>query len=362
MNFQVNDTFFKVNLDLSDNLLIKSFNKNYEVLYSQKNMNTLVNEIYEEGDFIFIDKNVYNLDQICFNKILKDEYIYIYDALEENKDMKNILKLIDILYNKKITKNNKLIVIGGGITQDVGGFAAAIYKRGLNWILIPTTILSMTDSCIGSKVNVNHNSKNMLGLFAAPNKIYISNYFLKSLDKDDIISGIGEAIKLSLIGGEKIYNLLKKKLEINDYIGIIKLASLVKKEIIEFDEFENSERKVLNYGHSLGHAIESTTNYLIPHGIAIMIGMYIKNKLFHGNKYQDINELIIKLINKKFFDIEFNYNIFFEHLLSDKKNKGNNICFIVLEEIGLSKFVYKKKEAVFENMKTIFEELFRIVV
>lgn len=362
MNFQVNNISFSVNLDLSDNLSIKSFNKDYEVLYSQKTMNELVNEIYEEGDFIFIDKNVYDLDSLFLSKILNSGYMYIYNAIEENKNMENILKLIDVLYNKKITKNNKLIVIGGGITQDVGGFAAAIYKRGLHWILIPTTVLSMTDSCIGSKVNVNHNSKNMLGLFAAPNKIYISDYFLKSLEKDDIISGIGEAIKLSLIGGEKIYELFKEKLKINDYIGIIKLASLVKKEIIEFDEFENSERKVLNYGHSVGHAIESTTNYFIPHGIAIMIGMYIKNKLFHGDKFKDINELIINLINKKFFDIEFNYNIFFEHLMSDKKNKGDNICFIVMQEIGKSVFIYKKKEEVINNMKNIFEELFRKVI
>ena len=95
------------------------------------------------------------------------------------------------------------------ITQDIGGFAAAIYKRGLNWIFIPTTMLSMSDSCIGSKVSINRGSKNILGMFIAPDDIYISNYFLKSLSDDDIASGIGEILKLSLIGGELSYNLYK---------------------------------------------------------------------------------------------------------------------------------------------------------
>ena len=264
MNFKVNDKIFSAELDLSDNIEIQSFNKKYEVLYSKKKIDELINEIYVENDFIFIDRNVYNLDELCFKKYIESDNIYIYDAIEDNKDMNNTLKLIDKMYYKKVTKSNKLIIIGGGITQDIGGFAAAIYKRGINWVLIPTTVLSMTDSCIGSKVNINYKSKNMLGLFYAPDKIYISDYFLESLNNDDIISGIGEALKLCLIGGKKMYEYFKELLVKKDYIEIIKLASLIKKEIIEYDEFENSERKVLNYGHSIGHAIESTTNYFIP--------------------------------------------------------------------------------------------------
>ena len=362
MNFIVNNKNFENELDFSDKITIKSFNKNYDVLYSNKNLEILMNEIYEENDFIFIDRNVFNLSPETFDNANILYNFLIFDANEDNKSMDTVLKLIDVLYNKKFTKKNKLIIVGGGITQDVGGFAAAIYKRGINWVYIPTTILSMTDSCIGSKVNVNRNSKNMLGLFCAPNKIYISDYFLNSLSKDDIISGLGESLKLSLIGGDNTFNKFKEMLLINDYINIIKLSSLIKKEIIEFDEFEKDIRKVLNYGHTVGHAIESTTNYFIPHGIAILIGIYIKNKLFYENKYEEINRIIIDMIDIKYFNIDFCFNSFIEHIMSDKKNDGTKICFIVLDEIGNSKFIYKEKDDIEEKIKKIISLLFKNII
>ena len=356
MEFYINKTKFNGILDFSDTLKIKSSNKDYEVLYNSKNLHELVSEIYKENDFIIIDRNVYNLDKSVFENILHN--VLIFDATENNKNIENVLNLIDLLLEKKFTKKNKLLVIGGGITQEIGGFAAAIYKRGINWILIPTTILSMTDSCIGRKVSINRNSKNMLGLFVAPNQIYISDYFLNSLPHDDIISGVGEALKLSLIGGVEPYKLFKENLEKKNYMNIIKIASLVKKEIIEYDEFEKDERKVLNYGHTIGHALESVSDYFIPHGIAILIGMYIKNKLFYHDKYKEINDLILELVDPKFFTIIFDYNKFIEHVLLDKKNNGDNICFILLDDIGKSLFIYKKKNEIETDLKIVLKNIF----
>ena len=337
MEFEIDNYTFKGEIDLSDNIKINSSTKVYNVLYSKKDLETLVKETYKLNDFIFIDKNVYNLNPSIFIDL---KNISIFEASENNKVIESVLKLTDYLYDIKFTKNNKLIVIGGGITQDVGGFAAAIYKRGINWVYIPTTVLSMTDSCIGSKVNINRGSKNILGMFNPPDLILISDYFLKSLSHDDIISGIGEALKLSLIGGKLTYKLFLEKLKTNDYVTIIKIASLVKKQIIEYDEFEIHLRKVLNYGHTIGHAIEGTTNYFIPHGIAVLIGMLIKNMLFYDDKFDDINKLILELVNPRFFSIEFNYSEFIKHILSDKKNKENQVCFILLDEsfaeIGMS--------------------------
>lgn len=358
MEFEIDNYNFSNNIDLSDSIKIKSLSKTYDVFYSQKDLDTLVNELYECNDFIFIDRNVYNLSPDTFDN---SKNILIFDAIENNKVIESVLQLTDQLYNINFTKKNKLIIIGGGITQDVGGFAAAIYKRGISWIFIPTTILSMTDSCIGSKVSINSISKNILGMFVAPDKIFISDYFLKSLVDDDIISGIGEALKLSLIGGKKTFDFFIKKLEIKDYMSIIKIASLVKKEVIEFDEFELHARKVLNYGHTIGHAIEVTTNYFIPHGIAVLIGMLIKNKLFYDDKYYNINKLIFELVNPKFFNIEFNYLDFKKHILSDKKNKGNQVCFILLDEIGKSKVIYKNIEEVDCKLKNILISIFKQV-
>lgn len=361
MEFQVDDYKFTGEIDLSDNIKIKSSTKIYDVFYNNQNLINLITEIYQLNDFIFIDKNVYNLEPSVF-KSIDNKYILIFNALETNKSIENVLELTDKLYNINFTKKNTLIVIGGGITQDVGGFAAAIYKRGINWIYIPTTVLSMTDSCIGSKVNVNRGSKNILGVFCAPNSIYISSYFLNSLSNDDIISGIGEALKLTLIGGQITYNLFMDKLKVKDYISIIKLASLVKRLIIEYDEFEIHTRKTLNFGHTIGHAIEGTTNYYIPHGIAVLIGMFINNKLFYDNKYAEINNLILELINPKFFEINFNYNEFIKHILSDKKNRGNDVCFIILDEIGKTNIIYKNITEIDVQLKLILSELFKELV
>ena len=129
MEFKVDDIEFKGNIDLSNEICVKSIYKNYYVYYSNKNLNTIIQEIYNDNDFIFIDRNVYNLDQNTFNYL---NNIIIFDAIENNKNIEKVLELTDKLNSINFTKKNKLIVIGGGITQDVGGFAAAIYKRGIN--------------------------------------------------------------------------------------------------------------------------------------------------------------------------------------------------------------------------------------
>jgi len=356
MEFEIDNIKFTAQIDLSDEIAINSASKRYNVYYNNKNLHELVKEIYEKNDFIFIDKNVYNLSSSTFDDISN---LLIFDAIESNKTIESVLNLTDNLYNINFSKKNKLIVIGGGITQDVGGFAAGIYKRGINWVFIPTTILAMTDSCIGSKVSINRISKNILGMFIAPDNIYISDFFLESLHDDDIVSGIGEAFKLSLIGGDITYNLFKQQLKEKNFITIIKIASLVKRTIIEFDEFERHTRKVLNYGHTIGHAIEATTNYFIPHGIAVLIGMYIKNILFYGDKYEEINKLIMELIDPKFFDIDFDYSVFIKHILSDKKNRGDDVCLILLDDIGKTKIIYKNINDIIQNLKTICKTIFK---
>ena len=359
MEFKVNSTSFSGTIDNNDKVDIKSYNKIYNVIYNQNNLSKIVDEEYEINDFIVIDQNVYNLDKDCLKNI-DSKYYFIFDAIENNKNIESVLKIVDLLFEVKFNKKNKLLVIGGGITQDVGGFVSAIYKRGIKWTLVPTTILSMTDSCIGGKVGVNRVSKNMLGLFCSPNKVIISDYFISSLKNDDVISGIGEALKLSLIGGEKSYNYFKENYNETTihYINLIKMSTSVKKLIIEEDELENNERKVLNYGHTFGHALESASNYFIPHGIAVTIGMYIINKLFYQDKYVDLNQYMISIIPDKFKKIEMSYDLFINSVLNDKKNDGDNVCFILLDEIGESKFIFKKISEINNDLKKIFDELF----
>ncbi len=357
MNFIINSTTLKYENNFSDNLIIKSTNKNYEVLYLNENLKSLIDKNYEKNDFIIIDKNVYNLDTTCLINIEEKNY-HIFEATELNKTVEYVLHLFDILFDINFNKKNKLIVIGGGITQDLSGFLAAIFKRGIKWIFIPTTLLSITDSAIGSKVNVNRKSKNMVGLFYAPDKIYISNFFLNSLSNDDIISGLGEALKLCLIGGQYSLEIFEENYKNKNLDNIIKISTLIKKSVIEFDELEKSERKALNYGHEIGHALESCSNYFIPHGIGVLFGIYIVNKLFYNDKYMKINDLVLSIIPEKYKKINLDYNNFIIHLLNDKKNIGNNICFIVLDDIGKISFKYRELEIINSNLRKIFDVLF----
>lgn len=357
MKFNVNDKTFFGEIDTTDKVEIKSYNKTYDVVYNQASLNDLINENYDVNDFIVIDRNVYNLNTNCLSKIVS-KYYYIFDANEDNKNMEAVLTIIDLLFEIKFNKKNKLLVIGGGITQDVAGFVCAIYKRGLKWLLIPTTLLSMTDSCIGGKVGVNRISKNMLAIFYAPNRVIVSDYFLKSLKHDDIISGLGEALKLSLIGGVDTYDYFHENYNTLNYINLIKMSTSVKKLVIEYDELETNERRVLNYGHTFGHALEYSSNYFIPHGIAVVFGMYIINKLFYQNKYADLNKFMIKMIPEKFKKINISYDVFINSVLNDKKNDGDNVCFIILDEIGESKFIFKKINEINNDLKNIFDELF----
>ena len=363
MNFTINNTVFTddnfSNNLLSDYLKIKSFNKVYDVIYKNMTLDKILTVIYTKNDFILIDRNIYKLYK-CDFLINNDNNIYIYDALEDNKTMESVLDIIDVLYSKNFSKKNKLIVIGGGITQDVGGFVSTIFKRGIPWILIPTTLLAITDSAIGSKVNVNRSSKNMLGLFNAPDKIYISTKFLQSLNNDELMSGIGESYKLCLIGGSNVFNLFQENLLLQNYEIIIKLSILVKKIVIEYDELEKDERKALNYGHECAHALESVSKYEIPHGIAVLYGMLIVNKLFDVNdKYYDINAQIYDLIPIKYKNLKLSYDIFIKHLLNDKKNDGTNICFIVLDDIGQISFQFRQLDIINDKLKEIFLKFFQ---
>lgn len=209
--FYVSNTEFILE-DYNKNIFnIKSYDKIYTAIINSYNLNTLISDNYNDGDFIICDD--YFIDKINFDKNL----IYFIHAVEDNKNINTVLQIIDKLYFNKFNKSNKLIVIGGGIIQDIGGFVAGIFKRGISWIYIPTTLLAMTDSCIGGKVGINHHSKNMLGMFVSPLKVLISDYFLSSLHEDMIISGLGESLKLAIIGGE---------LETNNFLELYKKKRL----------------------------------------------------------------------------------------------------------------------------------------
>jgi 3-dehydroquinate synthase len=340
--------------------LIKSSPYDYTVKFiDDKNLRSVLlqnRNINKQKNFIFVDKNV---NKIYKQKLWKKDHTLTLIANEENKTINSSLLVIDLLNKNNFTKKEILISIGGGITQDVTAFARSIFKRGINWTYFPTTLLAMADSCIGAKSAINYGgSKNLIGLFSAPKEVFINTKFLKTLDKRDVLSGYGEIIKLCIVGGEstieefrKIKNLQKGDLLFKIDV-LIKTALIVKKAVITEDEFENNIRKALNYGHTIGHAIEPIVKYKIPHGIAVLIGMFVENYISNEYGYLDstscnmLNKIIIDYIDKKSL-IHLKLLTITElllHMKKDKKNELNNISFAVPIAVGHFKILQLKND------------------
>lgn len=277
---------------------------------------------FSDTDVILVDENIQRLYGVNHNKMI------VVSATEENKSMEMVLNICEQLLSFGFNKGNRLVVIGGGIIQDLGAYTAKTFKRGVDWIFYPTTLLSQCDSCIGGKTALNFKTyKNQLALFSAPSEVIIDVNFLNTLTKEDIVSGYGEIVKLFLIGGQSYLDMIDS----TDMEQLIYHSLSIKKAVIEFDEFEKSERRSLNYGHSFGHVIEPMVNYEIPHGEAVLLGIQIVNLLF------DNNETITNLINKftslqkiKGLDIQK----LVDGLKTDKKSVGKSISFVRVDAPG----------------------------
>lgn len=328
------------------NFKVKSkVNDSYSVDFIDNLQSQINQEVENENNIFIIDKKV----QLLFSNeiqliIEKSRYILI-ESTEKTKTLEFSQIIIKELISLNIRKDNILVAIGGGITQDLVAFISSIIFRGIKWIFFPTTLLAQCDSCIGSKSSINFdNYKNLLGTFNPPKNIYIYPSFLDSLSEMEIKSGIGEMLHYFFTEGldlaQKISDnyelLLKDRKQLSFYINN---SLRIKKNIIEIDEFDTSIRHIFNYGHTFGHAIEAITNYEIFHGQAITIGMDIANFLSFKLKY--INEcefeLLHNILNKNmpnFYLNDINIDLYIEALTKDKKNINNKLGCILYFGIG----------------------------
>jgi 3-dehydroquinate synthase len=332
-----------------------------------------INNFYKKLDKVYIDNDIILIDHKVFNLYFKNQqnlnnYIIITSS-EKNKEYLSISKIINHIIKKKFTKNNKIIAIGGGITQDIASFVSFILFRGVDWIFFPTTLLAQADSCIGGKVSINFkNFKNQLGFFNPPQSIFIDLFFLKTLSKKDIYSGIGEMMHYFLVSSKKDHNFYKNnideilKINKNKLKQTIFKTLIIKKKYIELDEFDKKIRLLLNYGHTFGHALESVSNYSIPHGIAVSHGMNISNYISYKYKYLNKNEFyiientIIKVAN---FAKPNNINIkkYKAALLKDKKTLNNTLRIILSKGPGK---MFIKKQTYTKKFEEILKNYFKI--
>jgi len=326
-SFSINNKVFQCSDEEFDNLEIKSHPRSYFVHF------TSFKKQFPEKSVVLVDEKVKSLYNI------NHPYLISIESIEDNKNITTVLNVCDKLMDFKFDKSWTLYAIGGGIIQDIAAFTSKIFKRGIDWVFVPTTLLSQCDSCIGGKTALNFNEyKNQLALYSAPKSVIIDIDFLKSLSRQDIISGYGEIVKLFLIGGEYyVENLNAFSLRQAIFHSLV-----IKKAVVEADEFENLERKSLNYGHSFGHAIEAATNYAIPHGEAVLLGIEIINKLFSDS--DEISRLVGELTNlKKIKNLDSSKLI--ASLKTDKKISNGQISFVVVDPPGNTTFVdYKIDE------------------
>ena len=310
-----------------------------------------IKSFFEEFKKIFEGKKIYLIvDENTFQHInyLEENFSVTSTHLklesgEKNKTFNSVLKIWDFLNRNNVKSNDLLFILGGGMLTDLAGFAASTYKRGIEFIYFPTTLLAMADAAIGGKTGFNYQFlKNNIGTFTLPKAIFLDTTFLTTLPKIELDSGIAEVYKHSIIGDADLWNYLKvnpKKLDL-DYI--VQSSKNLKLEIVNKDPFEKSIRKKLNFGHTIGHAIESyllDSNSPTLHGFATAKGMIIesfiskKENLLSENYFHEIKTVLSNKF-KPYLNFKIDSKSIIKLMLSDKKNTQNTINFSLPIKIG----------------------------
>ena len=305
-------------------------------LDSVEELNSYLNkDISKSSSIIFVDSNV-------SSEYKFDENMNIHEILvnEETKNITTVEKIWEIMHSNSVTRSTNVICIGGGVLCDVVGFATSTYKRGANLVFIPTTLLAMVDASHGGKNGINNNyGKNQIGTFYLPNEVLVCVEFLNSLNKEEINTGLIEVIKAGFIGNDKILELVYGGGSIYSDRSLLQLAIDVKTKITREDLQESNTRMYLNFGHTIGHLIESDSNYQISHGQAVGIGILIALEISEKeyNLDQSYRKNYMTFLNKAGLKSHYKFQKTRSELITilsnDKKVNNEKIIFVLLEEI-----------------------------
>ena len=294
----------------------------------------LKNFINQEKHVIFIDSklsSIVNLDPKF--------KIFEIEINESTKDLNTIQKIWKIMFSESLDRSSKIIGIGGGVLSDLVGFATSTFKRGANLSLVPSTFLGMVDAAHGGKTGFNNEfGKNQIGTFFIPEKIFICTEFLDSLSEIEMNNGIIESLKAGFLGDKEIIEMIYQD-KLNNLEEIIKKSIQVKYNILKNDLRESNERMFLNLGHTIGHLIEKDSNYSIPHGQAVGIGMLkgfeISESKFNLNS--SIRDEFKSFLNKQSMKTEYSFNSsqseLKEIISNDKKVTSDVVKFVLIKNI-----------------------------
>ena len=320
---------------------------------------------------VIMDSNLVALYPKLLTEFINHPSIILIEANENSKAILQVLPVIEQLLDNGARRGHTLLAIGGGVIQDIVCFISSVLFRGLDWKFIPTTLLSQADSCIGSKSSINlGKTKNILGTFHPPKSILICPMFLDTLDRCEILSGIGEILKVHTIDGIQSFDNVARDYDalLSDPLVLLKYiqkALTIKKKYIEVDEYDQGVRNIFNYGHSFGHAIESATKFEIPHGIAVTIGMDMASRIsaWRGSLTEDHYERMHVVLQKNYKDylgVQIPLKPLISALKKDKKNTVESLMLIlpIGEQALVERVAVKADELFISQCKRYLDEIF----
>lgn len=319
-----------------------------------------------------VDANVWSLYEGRCLGVLDREDVMVLAVDEERKTLDTVQEIYDRLTERAARRNLTMVTIGGGTLQDVSGFAASTLYRGINWVFVPTTLLAQADSCIGSKTSLNYRRfKNLVGTFYPPSEVHIHTPFLSTLRTEDFYSGLGEVLKLHLMGGEEsireIAGLLPAILrkEAGPLLTAVRRSLVIKQSYIAGDEFDTGRRNLLNFGHCFGHALETTSDFAIPHGQAVLTGMIFagiaaRNRgMLSARRHEGLlRDILLPNVVSRPERSHLDVDRLFAAMKQDKKRVGEGLALVVLrDDCQLAKVV----DFTYEELSTAVRELCRLL-
>ena len=264
--------------------------------------------------------------------------IFSFDAGEESKNLKTYADLLSFLAEEGFTRTDTVLALGGGVVGDLAGFAAATYMRGIHFVNMPTSLLAAIDSSVGGKTAVDlPQGKNLVGAFYQPELVVFDTDFMKSLPYDEIRNGLGEGVKYAVLEGGEIFDILSSGVTSENLEDFIALSVDAKRRIVEADEKEGGLRKLLNLGHTVAHAVETLTEFVVPHGVAVAYGVRVMARLAcdRGELPEEEFFKIEELLLENDLALELNP---IEELIpffsADKKKAGKTLTLVTIAGIG----------------------------
>ncbi len=361
----------------NQNINFKNKNYNYSIIIGKNTINVLPKKIKSlcpktKNIALIIDKKIPNKLRVNLKKKLRNYNILVLplEASEKNKSLNQVNYFLKFLLSKNFNRSDLVIGVGGGITGDIAGFVASIFKRGINFINIPTTLLAQVDSAVGGKTGVNSSfGKNLIGSFYQPKLVISDVSFLNSLPKREMICGYAEILKHSIIKDEKFFIWLEKNTKFvltkksRELTHAIKRSCEIKMHFVKKDVNEKNLRMILNFGHTFAHAIEVKSNYSKhnTHGEAVLSGMILATKLSVIKKI--CSKETLTRLKKIYFQngLDYTYKKYSKqtsiqslipYLQNDKKNNDDKINFILLKKIGKTALPNKNKLSI-KNLKKL---------